>query len=143
MTLTVKKVKTFNGMEGPGFECYAAVDGSICAHVLDEGCGGPMWWQVLDADVLKSYAASIGAPDAVQGQAVRLDSKLDEAVAAAVDEWEWQRKAKRISRTRTLFRLPTDPAHEWRTLNAVYSDQTRDHIRAKYPTATIWNEVTR
>lgn len=143
MTITMKALKTFRGMEGTGYEGHVVIDGATVAHVLDDARGGCLRWHVTDADTLARYAATLGVPDAVRGRDVVPNTRLDQTINAAVDDTLWTKKARRISKTRTLFKVPGDPVDQWRTLNAPYSDATRDHIRRTYPAATIWNEVTR
>lgn len=40
LNITLKNVKTFNGMEGQGFSATMYVDGKVCCDVIDDANGG-------------------------------------------------------------------------------------------------------
>ena len=46
--LEIKKIKTFNGMEGVGLNATLYFDGKKVCEVLDEGCGGTMTYHWTD-----------------------------------------------------------------------------------------------
>lgn len=140
LNVTLRNLKTFNGLEGQGFSAFMYVGGLLTAGVIDDANGGCYTLHighkagkpVEGADArLKQVEAFIktlpetpwpedfGASDST-GYAVDLDDYLSQIV----DHMETKKKLARVRKTKLLFRLSTDRAEEYRTLG------TLDVVRA-------------
>lgn len=146
--LAVRAVKTFRGMEGAGFNADLYVNGTKAALVIDEGNGGQYlfrWCNVRAEKTLTEYAKATLRPENRSVKQLRklgvffangsagLQTRLEEIVAKLVDDWEYQKKLRRICRTTTLFLAPGDDATKgYRTIKAPYDGRVREYIIKKY-----------
>jgi hypothetical protein len=136
MNITLKNVKTWRSFDGGGWQASIYVDGTIkMAIVTNEGYGGPLKWQVINPQALHAWAAFhhvtlIGAQD------VPCDSDLDAIVLGALDQYDANKWLAKQLKTKTLFRLPSDPPYEWRTITLT-GEKGRQYVQRKYPEAEI------
>jgi hypothetical protein len=116
---SVRNVKTFTGMEGPGFSATLWRDGRPIASVLDEAVGASFLfhWK-FDADEVALRALCAQVPPALF-EGLTIAYNIDQLVSRLVDDYENDKRLKRIARKKTLFRIKGDSPDEWRTLNIV------------------------
>ena len=111
--ITLKKVKTFKGMDGVGLNADVYFDGKKVAEALDEGCGGDMWIQWLDRSmekVVADYITSLNIPAEVVSYpsvptTFEMPYNLEQIINNFVDGMETQKRLKSICRAKTLVRL--------------------------------------
>lgn len=124
---SVIKVKTFEGMEGKGFNATLCRDGKPIAFVIDEGCGGCyLWrWLVKDAELpFKTHVRNEFPNEKFERE--------DMFIGRLIDQWETEKQLRRWCRKEVLFRLKGDKPDTWRTLLAPYSPEAVAHLHKKY-----------
>jgi hypothetical protein len=128
---SVRNIKTFTGMEGPGFSATLCRDGRPVASVLNEAVGADFrfqWKSNAEEATLRDLCAKVTLP-AVQGTDVAYDA--DMLICRLVDGHEDNKRLRRIAKEKTLFRLKGDAAGDWRTLNVV-GPRAAQHLADKY-----------
>ncbi len=125
MKLTVKNVKINKAMsdETTCFSCDVYIDGKMKGTAMNRGCGGANEYRPRELREVMS-------------------DNLDEQICIAIDLWVFEQKLRRSIKTKTVFRLKTDPKDSWRTVLAVYSPDVKQFIMKKYGDAVeeILNE---
>lgn len=153
---SVCKVKSFTGMEGPGFNAELCCDGKAVAFAIDEGCGGEVMlqWQdwketKVEAEItrydktkatIKCSPAEAACRDycrgklAYPGDDTLGDLELDpeSLVSNLVFEAQRQARLRRQCRTKTLFRLRSDGPDNYRIVKKKYSAELEDWIRKRH-----------
>jgi len=153
---SVRKVKTFLGNEGHGFNAELCRDGRPVAYVIDSAQGGEYEYQWYDhgaprVDIrginyenqvhmykgtpeerLFVEAANVQTYVSECGERETQSKDADIVMGELVDAWESNRKFKRLSKTRTLFRLKGDEPESWRAIKAPFHQKVVAHIREKY-----------
>lgn len=146
---SLKKVKSFRGTDGHGFNADLMKDGKKVAFVYDMADGGPMSFEWMDREngfvpfEVKGYE---GKPFvrkvtneerefllyvAAQGE----DGLEPEAmvVAKMLDAMEQEKDLKKACKKNTLYRLKGDAPGKWRAVNAPYSDpRVKPFLASKY-----------
>ncbi len=134
-TYTLKGIKTFNGMEGGGYEANLYLGKKKVATAFNDGNGGPDFFRFLSKEVevafinfcAKWYQTSRAKVEfeKLVGHTGTDHTHYDRAlamelwVAEFIADREEEKLLKRLSRTKTLFRLKGDPIGEWRSCNTV------------------------
>lgn len=138
-TWQVKNVKTFQGMEGGGFNCTLYRDGKKQAVVVDDATGGPFWfdWVAKEAErSFKSYCQSLPKWGKEYGhEEDDLDVTPDIAVSELIERYEEEKRLRRRCKTKILLRRAVDPGlaeGEWRTLNRPFTKEQVALIRKHY-----------
>ena len=145
--VTIKGLKTWRTDDGGGWQATLVIDGHEVGTVTDHGSGGPVEWRLqpyeqFDVELFAAWAATFGVT--IIGNAVPYDSALDSEIARLIDVELNDRRFARLSKTKTIFRLPTDADGEWRTITAPISDKVRAYLSKTHPTAILWTrEVAR
>ena len=162
----MKSVKTWNGMEGQGFQANLYWLGKKVAEVTDAGNGGEIrvdWTGVR-------WDGSIWTPPNLEGRkatnwrksaekAVEAKAMLDSIVAAmpkienewggdpltvdagwALDELCNFTLIARDCKRKTCFRRPEDGSHSYVSINEPFSPKMKTYIEKNYPGAVIINE---
>lgn len=134
-TYTLKGIKTFNGMEGGGYEANLYFCKKKIATAFNGANGGPddfhffskedetnfvdfcdRWYQTSQAKVeFEKLTAHYGTDHTNFSKSLAMESWIAEFIAAREEE----KLLKRWSKTKTLFRLKGDPVGEWRTYSTV------------------------
>ena len=155
MSWSVRKVKTFEGREGQGFNAELLRDGKPVAAVTDDASGGEYrfsWydWHVPKAefhvhDFRGTVCSHVGTPEErllcehadaqtyvneLNGNQYHMDA--DMFVGQLVDTYANNRTFRRLSRTRTLFRLKSDPDGGWSSIRIPYSTETATKLLKQY-----------
>jgi hypothetical protein len=128
---SVRNVKTFTGMEGPGFSATLCREGRPIASVLDEAVGASLlfhWKSVADEVALRALCAQV-PPEQFEGMSIAYD--MDQLVCRLADDYENEKRRKRAAKKKTLFRLKGDAVGDWRTLNVVGPRATQ-YLADKY-----------
>ncbi len=137
-TFTIKGLKTFEGMEGYGFECSLYQDNKKVGRVFDEGSGGTPTFYINE---LAMAAFRDAAVDAYQDDP-DMDNKwntmfaCEALIGRMVDDAEEKKMLKRMCRGKILFNLHGDEEGTWRTFKAQYGTPNGDkcmvHMAKKY-----------
>lgn len=157
MNYTVRKVKSFRGMEGFGMNAELLKDGKPVAFVIDEGNGGEMNFEWYDHKAPRVEVNGIG----FGGETIKFKGTPEEAdlyafcatIPPTPSEYEWnkgnmnyttpdiyieglvaaveeQQRLKKAAKTKTMF---TVNGVEY-SINAPYTPAIKVHLEAKYPT---------
>jgi hypothetical protein len=142
MKIAATNLKTFIGDRGPVSSCSVLLDGRKVGTYCGDACGGEgrfHWTDAAAGAALVAWAETL-PPEDLAGISVPVD--LEHVVLTLCDELEWRRKARRIMRSRTMFRLKTDPAGEYRILKVHYGPAVRDRLYREYGAEieTVLNE---
>ena len=146
---SVKKVKTFRGMEGEGYNADLYRDGKKIAFVIDEGCGGETRFEWLDLGVPKVDIIHHGygtEPITYKGTPEeKLFVELADSQTYTFDGHTGRKNAdilvgelitifltKRDCKNKTVFRLASDGEGIERTIKAKFTPEIATHIRTKY-----------
>jgi hypothetical protein len=137
MNITLKGIKSFNGMEGKGFSATLYIDGRKAGEVFDDARGGEFCYQILREDhaALLKHAATI--PDETNEERVargleplpphspdvpelspetKARCNLDSLIARLVDEAEEAKTVKRWCASAVVFTLKGAKAGEYQTI---------------------------
>ena len=106
------------GMNWAGFTCDLYVDNKKVATARDDGNGG-MYMYHGDIALLKAIAIERG-------------EHLDLLVAEAVDRAENRKRLQRLCKTRTVFKLQTDPDDIWQTIKVPYAPEIGEFLRKRH-----------
>lgn len=123
--LTVKAIKTFQGMEGGGFNANLYENGKKLGLVIDDANGGCFNYQI---DRAKLASLEAWARVKSGGGFEALDVIVSDLVADAQD-MAWLR---RTCKKKTVVRLKDSGPGEWIIYKAPYSDGLAAKIRAEY-----------
>ena len=144
MRFDIKKFKSFQGHEGMGFNLELWVDGVKACFVIDDANGGEAHYRWLDRGIMARVKAHVDALPIVPS--VTEDEKslwpqgrkqdMDGFVDCLINEFAHDRRLRRLCKTKTVFRLPTDKPDIFHTLNVPYPEGRR-HIPAN---AEVLNE---
>jgi hypothetical protein len=136
--ITLKKVKTFKGMDGVGINVDVYFDGKKVAEALDEGCGGEMMIHFLDRNMettVTNYITSLNIPAEVVSYpgvpTFEMPYNLEQIINNFIDGMETQRRLKAICRTKTLVRLMDG---EFVTFPIAFSPAVKAKIAEMAPT---------
>ena len=150
---TVRKVKTFVGHEGDGFNLELLRDGVPVAFVIDDANGGEISFDWYDRDERIPYEFERHG----DGKLVTLEISKEEALLRdqikgrtttvfgdtrpmSMDTFVWQlledhkmlKSLQRRCKTSTCYRLVGQEPGAYMQLNIKYSKDTGDKLRAKY-----------
>lgn len=104
---TVGKIKTFNGMEGRGFNAVIYFDGKRIAEAIDDASGGPLYLRFDDPDQerqLRDYVATLPAHvcdfvDSATGKPAVVTVTMELFVEDLVNVTQIVNRVKRLVRT--------------------------------------------
>ena len=128
---SVRNVKTFTGMEGPGFNATLCRDGRPVASVLDEAQGASLrfdWKSDAEETALRTLCSKV-PPQDFEGISIAYD--IDQLLFRLLNDHENDKRLKRRAKTKTLFRIKGDAPDEWRMLNVVGPKATQ-YLATKY-----------
>lgn len=144
--LTIRKFKSFRGMEGYGFNAELLYCGKPVAFVIDEANGGCLdwqWYKDIDIKVVK---------DELRQSRAFLDSRnkfptlgeasaLDSAMIDIVLTHEEMQSIKRWCKTKLVWKLPTAAKGQYGTWKVPYTTEFVAKIKKDHPDAIIMNEL--
>jgi len=163
MEFQIKKFKSFRGMEGMGFNLELWVDGAKACFIvarprivrylrrsldsIDEANGGMFryeWASRKAAQKVQAHVDALPIIPSISGVDKSLwpegrKQDMDEFISHLVDEFESDKRFKRLCKTKTVFRLPTDKAGDYRSLNVPYP-AGRQYVLERHSTAEFLNE---
>ena len=131
----VKNVKSFEGMEGYGFNCSLYKDGKRIGTVLDDANGGSYYYMLDkgEEEALRDYCKALPMVTYDFEDTGELHHVFDDSfISDLVEEYENNARIKRLCRTKTLYSLKTDEEGTFWTIKAKYSERVRDHLTAKH-----------
>lgn len=156
----LKKIKTFNGREGGGYEAEIYLGKKKVAHALNEGNGGCDFFHFInkeDEQPFVEFCKRWYQTSAAKAEFEKLTAHYgtdagDYGTSYAMEAWvsdfldarETEKTLKRWSKTKTPFRLVGDDPGNWRTVNAPISAEVVTWIRNKYgdQVETIYSEAS-
>ena len=137
---SVKNVKSFEGMEGYGYNASLYRNNKRVAKVNDYGDGGCIdmrFEDLAEEKIFNEYVDSlpeynVNAAVGVKGVEM-IKQSADTVVGKLVDDFENDKKFRRICKTKTLFLLKSDDEDEsFRTLNVPYGEKAQQWLDKKY-----------
>lgn len=112
MDYSVRNVRTFNGMEGPGFNATLLRDGKPVAELIDDGCGGCVlfrWKDRAEEKLLNDHIKTLPPyefPMVAKGEKFHVTADL--FVGRLIDFWKFEKGMRRRCDSAIVFRLTTD-----------------------------------
>jgi hypothetical protein len=158
----VKAVKTFMGMDCPGYNATLYRGKKKVAFVIDNGNGGCLsihWVDVNEERIVHHTTNYKGEPHSYKvtpeekllldhcaslpdeefmGEPMSISDEI--FIGGLVDHYENQKWLKRQCRTKTLFTTPDCKEGEYRTIKNKFEPRIKEYIMDKYPEAVILNE---
>ncbi len=129
---TIKNVKTWYTHDGGGYQFTLYVDGKKFALVTDDGWGGPVDVKCIFPSQLQSLIDFVAQSKwEYEGQVY--DKTLDIFMSELVSEYEWNKKLQRAKKKGITFKLLSDGAQVFRTLNVLDIDRAKAYLDAKFP----------
>jgi hypothetical protein len=138
----LKKYHKNMGHEGEGFNCELWMDGTLVAHVIDEGGGGaPMFhWATREMaskvlDHIKTLPEKVYPADPKHGiEAFSHPADQESFIWDLVEAHLEGKRVRRAAKTKLLFTLKSDAGTDvaYRTLKVPYSEQAAEFVRKKY-----------
>lgn len=128
---TVAKVKSFMGMDCPGFNATLLRNGKKVAEVIQDGSGGETmvhWASGQESDLFAAFL--LGKTYTFNGAVENHNTET--MIGQLVDDFENKKKIKRWCKTQTVFRVAGDQDGTYRTLKTIYCPKTVEFIRQKY-----------
>ncbi|MEI7436000.1 MAG: hypothetical protein WCL16_04230 [bacterium] len=154
---TVKAIKSFMGMDCPGFNATLCMDGKKIAEVINDGSGGETRFNWEDRKALKVTIPWVdwkgnptmacctpeeaGLMEHIRGMrwedlsgSQDLTGQINPGVFVEnlINDFKEQSRFRRFCRTSTLFRIKGDKPDEWRTIEQAFTPQIKALIVGKY-----------
>lgn len=147
---SIKGIKSFQGMEGYGFNATLLRDGKPVAFCIDEGCGGEVRIEWKDGyhgtpeeARLTAHLATI--PPVLSDLGGEGADKITLTVDAGwfvtdlVSDEEERRRLERLAKKSILFRLPTDKKGAWSYLKGTpRTPASEAYVLRKHPEAVFY-----
>lgn len=155
---TATKLKTFMGMDCPGYNATLCRDGKPVAEVINDGSGGETMFHWLDAKA-RVEATIIGYDDKPRQVTLTVEEAKLYAFVEALPPTEFQGKPMRVSVDMYVEDLISDLEVEKAVKRALkhptvlegkaifqwkkhpLDDKLRTYIRSKYPSGVILNDL--
>jgi hypothetical protein len=146
MDYQIKGLKTFNGMEGGGYECSIYRGKLKIGTAMNDANGGCDFFHFINKEEEPAFEKAVSAwyetsqsktewenwcKENSMSLDVRVQHKMESWVSETMSGLEEQKRLKRLSKTKTLFRLKGDEDGVWRTFNQV-GQKVIDHAIKKY-----------
>lgn len=141
-TATVRSVKEWKAREGLGWQATLLVDGVPVAQVTEDGNGGPLRWEVADADRLRPWATAHGVTLGHRGQPP-CDSPLDQRMWSLIDAHANDRRLRRYCKTHLCFTTPGTGPDQYFRVKAADTPANRAAVLARHPQAVFLNDQVR
>lgn len=135
---TVRNIKTFQGVEGEGFNATLCRDGREVTFVIDDATGGDVRIQWADARSRgaeeKRLLKFLKTLPKERCEDREYDVTPDIFLAALVDQAQTEKRLKRLFRKETLFHLKGDRTDDdkWRVLKVPFSSSVRAQLVRTY-----------
>lgn len=146
MNLSVTKVKTFNGHEGPGYNCDLLRDGVLVAHVINEGNGGEPYFQWTDLKSWRKTEEDLTAFMKTQPQwksscgDKMYDMTLDIYLERLISDFAEFKRIRVKAKKNTLYVTSDQDPGSYQVVNRPFSPSEKMRIITKHPTAVFLNE---
>ena len=145
MKYEIKKLKTFKGMEGGGYNCDLYRDGIKVAEIIQSGDGGEtniQWTVKGEADKLREHTKDMYYPPELLDCKERpLKMGMDGFIEELVIQFEVNKKLARAVKTKTCFRRKGQNPGDYYTYNRMFSAEVKANLQEKYPDLeVIYNE---
>lgn len=135
----VKGIKSFEGIEGLGFNATLYKDNKKIAFVIDEGCGGEPIFHFFerngeyrgdkDEKELRAYVATLPR---VKFDDHELTMDIGWFVTELVNQYEVDKKYKVKCKNHTCFKLQGDSEEQFWSVNRPYSPKVKEYLKKKY-----------
>jgi hypothetical protein len=130
---SIKNLKNWRGMDGLGYTGSIYRAGHRVGQVTQDGSGGESrfeWNNKKEQSLAEKFGKSLYVKRPTIYRTSAKDS-LELYFADLCDKYELDKKLKKLTKVSTLFRLPSDPEGEWRTINKPFVPPWKDVIRKK------------
>ena len=127
MNYTMKNLKSWDSIDGVGWEASLYRDGTKLGRIKDEGNGGCLQISIseIELDTLNEYTATN-------------KGDIDMFLAALADETETQGKVKRVLARKVYF---VTEDNQLKMSKNKMSDAIRSQILQQFPNAVILNDA--
>lgn len=139
----IKKLKSFTGREGYGFNADLYMDGKKVAFVIDEASGGCYHWNYENREIEKTFCDYVKTLPNVPSEHFPNGLKMDEDsfISELVAKAEAAKKVKRDCAKKTCVKLPKNPEGGYSIFNTPFSPTVREGILKQHPDAKFLNEI--
>ena len=135
ITPTLKKVQSFRGHDGFGFNADLYIDGKKAATVFDDAHGGCYSYTVVDADLFRQFKVHVESlPDepASWDPNIKIKPDLDSVVYCYVNKYLDEKQFRLWCKTKICFRVAGDKHGTWSTIAGAYTPDYGVKLRAQY-----------
>jgi hypothetical protein len=130
----IKNVKSFMGMDCPGYNLSLYKGSTKIADVINDGSGGCVDFRYVNKEVQTQFENMLKAfpkyYDSFYEKEVTMDDET--FVCILLDEYETNKKFKRECKKKTLYRLKTDTPDQYWTMKMEFSQKVKDHLIKKH-----------
>ena len=128
MNLTVIGSKSFQALDGMAWSCTLYIDGKKAAYVIQEGNGGPAYFQWYDKTLEQQFEAYVKTLPLFEG--VAQDGEM--VVGGLLDKLDSEKRIKRWCKTKTVVTFSDSKPGEVSTFNRPYSPEMKDLLQKNY-----------
>ena len=136
----IKGLKLFDTNDGYAFSASVYLNGKKVGSVQNSGHGGPNSYDPVIPKGMKPEAyrkANDAFIKGLQAQALKIDPTAtfeteDLLIGALVDDFENEKRFKRLCKTKVLFRLKGDDKGEYRTISVKFSNEVKAKVLDQY-----------
>jgi len=133
---SLRAVKTFNGMEGAGFNATLLLNGKAVAEATDSGDGGMVWFRWSNQEAKERFGLLAGSFTwTLQDRTGTYDIGM--LVSAMVDDYLNEKRLKRLCQTKTLYKLDGDAEEEWRVIKVKYNDEVMAYLKNRFGSGLV------
>ena len=129
----VKNVKSFQGLEGYGYECSLYKDGKKVGTVTDTAGGGMVdfYLDKGEKEILDAHCMTLPKWGSEYGDN-EYDTDCDIFLGSLVEDFDRQKQYRKWCRKSTVFRIDGDKKGNFRTLPHHYTTQMKFQLEVKY-----------
>jgi hypothetical protein len=139
MNLEVRKVKTFRGHDGQGFNAELWLDGKKVADVFDAAYGGcfEYTWDDRSAEAkIEAHVKTLPKETATFGtKKVTITPDMDTLVSSLIDKWEEAKQLRRWCTNKIVFRLKGEKEGVYTTVKGIWKGaeaRWKEALQKKY-----------
>jgi hypothetical protein len=129
----IKNVKSFMGMDFPGYNLSLYKGKTKIAEVINDGSGGMTEFRYTNQEVKKEFETmlkSLPEYDDDFGEKSVIDEEV--FVYILLNEYEIEKKLKRECKKKTLYRLKGDATDQYRFVKFEFTPKVKEYLIKKY-----------
>ena len=140
MKLEIKNLKTWQGVEGIGFQASLYADGKRVAVATDDAWGAEYRYDVLNQDKFAEVQEYVKTLPAKEWHGITIEPSLDGIMDDLINEYEKNKEFKKLCKKKIVLITSDCGENEYRTVNVPPTPAYIKAVKEKYPDAEIVNE---